>query len=277
MGVCIWRLLGLWMISHGKVLPGYLPWQMMKCQHLFCSSMWCPASVYLDIRNQLDHLVKSFCRRKGVECNIEENENGSCRAKILATASKMVAELRRPLERLMRGNIIDNAAITPTVLQLVFSSDGLTLVNVIQRETETYILFDKQTLSLRVFGTLVKIEEAKKRLVKSLFSLHENKQLQVHLHGAVLPPDLMKRVVQKFGPVLHVLKEMFPGAEFSLNTKHHCICLRCTKELKEGQILMGTKDPKQKVEDLIYEIAQSNGSPNHRAMRGLPVPFACVK
>ncbi|CDP01520.1 unnamed protein product [Coffea canephora] len=234
----------------GKALPGCFSWQKMKCQHLFHSSIWCPASVYLVIRSQLDHLVKSFRCRKGVECNMEVNENGSCRVKISATATKTVAELRRPLEGLMKGNSIDDAAITPTVLQLLFSRDGLNVLNTIQRETGTYILFDKQALSLRVFGTTAKIEVAKKRLVKSLLRLHENKQLEVHLRGAVLPPDLMKRVVQKFGPDLHSLKEMFPGAEFSLNTKRHCICLG------------GTKDLKQKVEERIYEIARTSGSPN---------------
>ncbi|XP_027178653.1 ATP-dependent RNA helicase DEAH11, chloroplastic-like isoform X1 [Coffea eugenioides] len=257
----------------GKALPGCFSWQKMKCQHMFHSSIWCPASVYLVIRSQLDHLVKSFRCRKGVECNMEVNENGSCRVKISATATKTVAELRRPLEGLMKGNNIDDAAITPTVLQLLFSRDGLNVLNTIQRETGTYILFDKQALSLRVFGTTAKIEVAKKRLVKSLLRLHENKQLEVHLRGAVLPPDLMKRVVQKFGPDLHSLKEMFPGAEFSLNTKRHCICLKGVEDLKEGQGLGGTKDLKQKVEERIYEIARTSGSPNQNGNEEATCPI----
>ncbi|KAL3527595.1 hypothetical protein ACH5RR_012251 [Cinchona calisaya] len=236
----------------GKVLPGCLPWQKMKCQHLFQSSISCPASVYSVIRNELQHLVNSFRRRKGVECSIEENDNGSCRVKLSATATKTVADLRRPLEGLMKGNIINHEAITPTVLQLLFSRDGVTLMKSIQQETGTYILFDKHTLSLRVFGTSGNVEVAKQRFVKSLLTLHENKQLEVHLRGAALPPDLMKRVVEKFGPDLHGLKEMLPGAEFSLNTKCHCISIR------------GAKDLKPKVEEIIYESARASGSLNNQ-------------
>lgn len=188
----------------------------------------------------------------GVECNIEENENGSCRVRISATATKTLADLRRSLEGLMKGNAIDHEAITPTILQLLFSRDGVMLMKSIQQETRTYILFDKHTLSLRVFGTSGNIEVVKQRLVNSLLKLHENKQLEVHLRGAALPPDLMKRVVQKFGPDLHGLKEMFPGAEFSLNTKRHFISFS------------GMKDLKPKVEDTIHEIARTSGSPNHK-------------
>lgn len=52
---------------NGKVLPGCLSWQKMKCQHLFHSSISCPASVHSVIRNQLRHLINSFRRRKGLK------------------------------------------------------------------------------------------------------------------------------------------------------------------------------------------------------------------
>ncbi|KAI5669806.1 hypothetical protein M9H77_19659 [Catharanthus roseus] len=123
---------------NGRVLPGCLPWQKMKCQQLFHSSVSCPAAVYL-------------------------------------------------------------------------------------------------------------IELAKQRIVKSLLMLHESKQLEVRLRGGSLPPDLMKRVVQKFGPDLHGLKEKIPEAEFTLNTKRHCISVCGTKELK------------QRIEDIIHEVVQTSG------------------
>lgn len=51
---------------NGRVLPGCLPWQKMKCQHLFHSSVSCPTSVYPVIRSQLDSLLANSRRRKGL-------------------------------------------------------------------------------------------------------------------------------------------------------------------------------------------------------------------
>lgn len=186
----------------------------------------------------------------GAECSLVRNDNGSYRVKISATATKIVAELRRPIEELMKGTIIDHPGITPTVLQLLLCREGITLMKSIGKETGTYFLLDRNTFTLRVFGICNKIEVAKEKLVKSLLALHESKQQEVHLRGASLPPDLMKRVVQRFGPDLQGLKEKFPDAVFALNTKRHCISI------------CGTKDLRQRIEGIVYEIAeQASGLP----------------
>lgn len=228
----------------GMVLPGCFPWQKIRCQQLFHNSVFCPAPVYHVIRNQLDSLLASLRQRKGAECKLERNVNGSYIVKISAIATKVVAELRRPLEQLMNGKIVDHVDITPTIIQLLFSREGTYTMRTIQRETRTYILFDKHSLLVRIFGSSENVDKAQQQFIASLLALHESKQLEVHLRGGLLPPDLMKRVVQTFGPDLSALKEKVPGAEFSLNTKRHCIYIN------------GTKDMKQSFEDIISEIAQ---------------------
>ncbi|XP_059309430.1 ATP-dependent RNA helicase DEAH11, chloroplastic-like isoform X2 [Lycium ferocissimum] len=230
----------------GKVLSGCLPWQKIRCQQLFQSSVSCPAPVYRVIKNQLDSLLARLQRREGVECHLERNENGSYRVKISASATKIVAELRRPLEQLMKGKIVDHVGISPTVIQLLFSREGTNIMKLVEQETGAYVLFDKHSLSVRIFGSSDKIDMAERRFVNSLLALHESKQLEVHLRGALLPLDLMKRVVQKFGPDLSGLKLKVPDAEFSLSTKRHCISIK------------GTKEMKQKVEEIISEIAQTS-------------------
>lgn len=144
----------------------------------------------------------------------------------------------------MKGKIVDHVDITPKVVRLLFSREGNNIMRTIQRETGTYIYFDKHSLLVSIFGSLDNVDRARQRFIDSLLALHENKQLEVHLRGGHLPHDLMKRVVQTFGPDLSALKEKVPGAEFSLNTKRHCIYMN------------GTKDMKQNVEDIISEIAQ---------------------
>ncbi|GMP25974.1 hypothetical protein CsSME_00002606 [Camellia sinensis var. sinensis] len=231
----------------GKVLPGFLSWQKIKCQQLFQSSVYCPTPVYSVIKEQLHSLLERLQHRKGAECSLVKNENGSYRVMISANATKTVAELRRPLEQLMRGKTIDHASLTPTILQLLFSRDGITLMKSLQRETGTYILFDRHSLSVRIFGSLKRIDMAQQKLVQSLLTLNESKQLQIHLRGVSMPPNLMKEVVKNFGPELQGLKEKFPGAEFTLNSRRHVISIS------------GSIESKQKVEDIIYEIAQMSG------------------
>ncbi|KAH0996124.1 hypothetical protein GBA52_019988 [Prunus armeniaca] len=236
----------------GKVLPGFLSWQKMKCQQLFHSSLSCPAPVYPVIKKQLDSLLSSFFQLNGVEWSLDRNANGSYRVKISANATKTVADLRRRVEELVKGKTIDHASLTPTILQLLFSRDGTALMHSLQRETGTYILFDRRNVSVQVFGSSDQVGVVQQKLVDSLLTLHENKLIEIRLQGSALPPELMKEVVNRFGADLHGLKEKVPGADFSLNVRRQVISIH------------GNKDLKQKVEDNIYEIAQMTGSSTER-------------
>ncbi|KAL6962780.1 RNA helicase [Sarracenia purpurea var. burkii] len=51
--------------------------------------------------------------------------------------------------------------------------------------------------------------------------------------GHPLPPDLMKRVVNKFGPDLGGIMEKVPEAEFTVDARRHVICVRGNKALKQ--------------------------------------------
>ncbi|KAK1439472.1 hypothetical protein QVD17_05290 [Tagetes erecta] len=233
---------------HGKALPGCQPWQKIECQQLFNSILSCPASVYVVIKDQLHTLLKKLELRKGVEIFFDRNDNGTYRVKISAQATKIVAECRRPLEQLMNGKTIISERLTPPVMQLYLSREGFTLQKSIQRETGTYFIFDRHSRTLKVFGPLNKLDLAQNKMVQSLVTLHDNKQLDVHLRGPTFPPDLMKKVVERFGPGLQSLKERFPGSDLTLNTRHHIISVRGSKELK------------QQVEEAIHEIVSTTNS-----------------
>lgn len=229
----------------GKALAGCLSWQKIQCQQLFHSSLSCPAPVYVVIKRQLDSLFNSFKHRSGVSYNLERTEYGSYRVKISANATKAVAELRKPLEQLMKGKLVTHDSLTPTILQLLFSREGIMLMKSLQQETRTYIFFDRQNLNVRVFGSEDKVALAEKKLVQSLLTLREDKPLEICLRNRVLPHDLMKKVVEKFGPDIRGLKEKVPEAELTLDAKHHVICVR------------GSKEVKQAAEKVIYEFACS--------------------
>ncbi|KAJ6959411.1 hypothetical protein D5086_030290 [Populus alba] len=231
----------------GKALAGCFSWQKMQCQQVFHSSASCSASVYAFIERQLNILLKSFKFRPGVCCNLERNENGSYRVKISANATKTVAELRRPLEQLMNGKKVNHCSLTPMVLQLLFSKDGIMLMKSLQQEMGTYILFDRQNLTVRIFGPEKKVALTEQKLIASLLALHDKEQTDIRLRGGAMPYDLMKKVVEKFGPDLHVLKETIPEAEFMLNTRRHVISFS------------GKKDLRLQVEQMIRDFARSVG------------------
>ncbi|PHT59158.1 hypothetical protein CQW23_01521 [Capsicum baccatum] len=183
---------------------------------------------------------------ENVNCKLKRNNHGSYIVSISITSTIIVAELRRPLELLMRGKIVQHVDITQTIVQLLFSQEGINIIRTVHGKAESYIHLDKHSLHVRIFGSSDNVDRVEQRFIDSLLALHESKQIEVHLRGGILPPDLIKRVVTIFGPDLSVLKEKVPGVEFSLNTKRHCICIN------------GTTDMKQSVEDIISEIAQSS-------------------
>ncbi|KDP40932.1 hypothetical protein JCGZ_24931 [Jatropha curcas] len=229
----------------GKVLAGCFSWQKLRCQQVFHSSVSCPASVYAFIERQLNSLLKRFKNRPGVCCSLERNENGSYRVKISANATKTVAELRRPLEQLMNGKTVTHGSLTPSVLQLLFSREGKFLMKSLQQEMGTYILFDRHNLSVRIFGPENRLALAEQKLVKSLLALNDNKQIDIRLRGRAMPHDLMKKVVEKFGPDLCGLKAQFPDTAFMLNTRHHVISF------------FGKEDLRLRVEATINDFARS--------------------
>ncbi|CAM8936323.1 unnamed protein product [Rhodiola kirilowii] len=229
----------------GRVLHGCLPWQKIKCQPVFNSFVFCPASVYHVIRHQLDFLLAGFKSWKGVECSLRLNDNGSCCVKISANGMKTVAEVRRPLEQLMQGKTLIHPSLTPAILQLLFSRDGTALMKTIQEETGSYIFFDKYLSTVKIFGSVDKVTTAEERLIRSLVNMHENKKLEIYLRGEGRPPGLMKEVVKTFGADLQGLKEKVPGADFSLNIRRHVIYVGGSLQLK------------QQVEEAIFSIVEA--------------------
>ncbi|KAL7001928.1 RNA helicase [Sarracenia purpurea var. burkii] len=74
---------------------------------------------------------------------------------------------------------------------------------------------------------------------------HRMVKLEICLRNRALPPDLMKRMVNKFGPDLSGIKEKVPEAEFTVDARRHVIRVRGNKVLE------------QRAEELIYEFAHS--------------------
>ncbi|KAJ6949023.1 hypothetical protein NC651_003132 [Populus alba x Populus x berolinensis] len=116
-----------------------------------------------------------------VRCNLERNENGSYRVQISANATKTAAELRRLLEQLMNGKTVNHGSLTPIVLQLLSSRDSIMLVKSVQQQMRTCILFDRQNLTIRIFGPVNLVAVTEQKLVASLLARRDKQQTDIRL------------------------------------------------------------------------------------------------
>ncbi|KAG2307143.1 hypothetical protein Bca52824_026891 [Brassica carinata] len=181
--------------------------------------------------------------------HLEPTHGGAYRVKISVYATKAISEMRRSLEELIRGRPINHPGLTPRVLQHLPSRDGVILMRKIQHETETYIILDRHSLTLRICGSEEKIATAEQELVRSLLAYHKRQQLEILLRGPHLRPDLMKEVVNRFGPELQGIKEKVYGVDLKLNTRYHVIQVH------------GSVEMRQEVEKIVYELAQEVSEP----------------
>jgi ATP-dependent RNA helicase DHX8/PRP22 len=65
------------------------------------------------------------------------NEIVNFQVKLNANATKIIADLRRPLELLMKGKTINHPDLTLSVFQLLVSCDGMALLKSVEKGTMT--------------------------------------------------------------------------------------------------------------------------------------------
>lgn len=240
---------------NGSILPCCQPWQIIQCNHVFHSTLSCPVRVYNVISQEVASLLESFRSQKGVSYNFEKTENGIFRVKLTANATKTIADLRRPLEILMKGKTINHPDLTLSAVQLLLSRDGVAHLKSIEQETETYILYDRQSLTIKVFGDQDQMATAETKLVHALSQLLEKKPLEIRLRGHNLPPDLMKKTVENFGVNLEGFNKEMPAVKVDLHKHRHLLKV------------WGSKEDKQRVEGMISELIMSV---KHNALVQLP-------
>ncbi|OAY65003.1 putative uncharacterized protein, chloroplastic [Ananas comosus] len=142
----------------------------------------------------------------------------------------------------MKGKTISHQSLTPTILQLLLSRDGVTLMKDVERSTKTYIFYDRYNLNVKVFGPHNGVADAEEKLVQSLLSFHENRPLDIRLRDRSLPPDLMKEVVQSTSLAIQPSEATCPICLCELEDPYrleecgHSFCRNCLIEQCESAI-----------------------------------------
>jgi ATP-dependent RNA helicase DHX8/PRP22 len=152
--------------------------------------------------------------------------------KISSNTMDAVVKCRSSLEQLLKGNVVADDKFDPAAIQLLFTREGFQLLRSLERETKTCIIFERRSLSIKIFGPANKSDKAIKDLVHNLMLLHENKNHQISLRGEGVPYGLMKEIVKRFGVELAGFKAHVPEAEFILDTRRHVLSVRGSRESK---------------------------------------------
>ncbi|KAF6982168.1 hypothetical protein CFC21_000592 [Triticum aestivum] len=110
----------------------YTSLHMYVCDHLQDCNQDCKKLKLISTGEFED--VTSFPFHAGASYNFEKTDNGIFRLKLTANAKKIIADLRRPLEILMKGNTINHPDLTISAVQLLLSHDGVLIQLVILKE-----------------------------------------------------------------------------------------------------------------------------------------------
>lgn len=79
----------------------------------------------------------------------------------------------------MNGKTVNHGSLTPIVLQLLSSRDGIMLMKSVQQQMGTCILFDRQNLTIRIFGPENQAALTEQKLVASLLAFRDKQQTEV--------------------------------------------------------------------------------------------------
>ncbi|KAH9304707.1 hypothetical protein KI387_009111, partial [Taxus chinensis] len=188
-------------LSHlqGKVLSVCMTWQKINCEQTFYSTILCSAPIYSVLKMELQSLIESFQKQNaGLKLILTKTEYGSYKLKILSNTMEAVVKCRSSLEELLKGTVVGDDRLNPAAIQLLFTREGLQLLRSLEQKTKTYILFEKRTLTIKIFGPADKNEKAATHLIDGLILLHENKHHEIPLRGEGVPHGLMKEIVKRF-------------------------------------------------------------------------------
>jgi ATP-dependent RNA helicase DHX8/PRP22 len=81
----------------------------------------------------------------------------------------------------MNGKTVNHGSLTPIVLQFLSSRDGIMLMKSVQQQMGTCILFDRQNLTIRIFGPENQAALTEHKLVASLLAFRDKQQTDICL------------------------------------------------------------------------------------------------
>ncbi|XP_057829663.2 ATP-dependent RNA helicase DEAH11, chloroplastic [Cryptomeria japonica] len=218
----------------GKVLTVCMPWQKITCEQKFHSTILCPAPIYSVLKMELLSLIESSQKENtGLKIILNKSEYGCYKLKISSNTMKAVVKCRSSLEELLKGTVVTDDRLDPAAIQLLFTREGIQLLRSLEQKTnKTYILFERRSLSIKIFGPSDKNEKTATDLIDGLKLLLENKHHEISLRGEGVPHGLMKETVERFGVDLSGLKRLIPEAEFTLDTRRHVLSVQGSREAK---------------------------------------------
>eukprot|EP00250_Pteridium_aquilinum_P009880 c18998_g1_i1 orf=104-5260(-) len=236
-------------IAHlqGSSLSICKSWQAISCQNTFFSSVVCSGAVYSVLREDISDLMKALKEQnEDAELTLTTRDGkGGCHVKISAGSLRTAAGCKSAFEKLLEGMLVGEG-MDEADLRLMFTRDGLQIAKSVEMQTRTYIVCDKRSQVVKIFGPAERKKRALNRLVKNLSQLQERKKCHgIELRGGERPCGLMREIVRRFGVDLAELTKLVKGASFSLDHRRHTL------------LVHGSREEMLKVEKVVEDVAIS--------------------
>ncbi|MCO5604458.1 hypothetical protein L7F22_058624 [Adiantum nelumboides] len=241
----------------GRTLSICQSWQTISCQNTFFSSVRCSRAVYSVLKEDITDLMVTLKEQvEDAEITLmTRDEKGGCFVKISAGSLRTVAVCKSAFERLLEGTLLGEGLEDEADLGLIFTKEGLQIARSVELQTRTYIVCDRRSQVVKIFGSAERQNRAQSRLLKNLTQLREKKNChEIELRGGCRPYGLMREVVKKFGVDLVGLRKLVGGRCLSLDQRRHIL------------LVYGSKEDLLMINEKIEEVASS--------LRGLQVDRA---
>lgn len=222
-------------------------WQTISCQNTFFSSVQCSGAIYSVLKEEISDLMTALKQQnEDAELTLTLRDGkGGCHIKIAAGSLRAAAGCKAAFERLVEGTLMGEG-IDEADLRIMFTREGLQMAKSVEMQTRTYIVCDKRSQVVKVFGPAERKKRALNRLAKNLSQLQERKKChEIELRGGGRPIGLMREIVRKFGVDLGELMKLGNGASVSLDQRRHILHVD------------GSREDMLKVDRKVEEVANS--------------------
>ncbi|KAI5077555.1 hypothetical protein GOP47_0007379 [Adiantum capillus-veneris] len=222
-------------IAHleGRTLSICQSWQTISCQNTFFSSVSCSRAMYSVLKEDINDLMVALKQQtEDVEMTLMTRDGkGGCFVKISAGSLRTAAVCKSAFERLLEGTLLGEGLDGEADLRLVFTREGIQIARSVELQTRTYIVCDKRSQVVKIFGSAERRDRARSRLIKNLSQLRERKNChEIELRGGGRPYGLMREIVRKFGVDLVGLRKLVTGGFLSLDQRRHILLVHGSRE-----------------------------------------------
>ena len=184
--------------------------------------------IYCMVKSDIDQMLNHYKNSTSTVIEVRELKSGNFSIDIKSTRLQRLAQVKVRFDKLLEGETIAGCDIEN--LHLLFSRDGRSKLQQIEKSTKTMISPDERQIRITVQGLQINVSQARDKVLKAIADCVNTKEQEIRLKGDDNPPGLMKALYLKYGLKFRQLQEKCGLASININMRSHEICLAGTEE-----------------------------------------------